>query len=108
VDLVGKEAVDEFVKPKDLVRHIVVTVDNLSTEKVAERLRPVSPIPGKFVVSGSEEAPTLDPANYERYKSLVLLFRSTDTSRLDCHVRPLLPVVSASVRKPRASAGVLQ
>jgi hypothetical protein len=82
VDLVGKEAVDEFVKPKDLVRHIVVTVDNLSTEKVAERLRPVSPIPGKFAVSGSEEAPTLDPANYERYKSLVLLFRSTDTSRL--------------------------
>jgi hypothetical protein len=82
VDLISKESVDQFVKPKDLVRHIVVTVDNLSTEKVAERLRPVSPIPGKFVVSGSEEAPTLDPANYDRYKSLVMLFRSTETSRL--------------------------
>jgi len=81
-DLIGKEPLEQFVVTKDLVRHVVVTIDNLSTEKVAERLRPVKPIPGNFAVRGSEDAPVLDPANYERYKPLVQLVRSTDTQRL--------------------------
>jgi hypothetical protein len=83
VDLLGsKESVEEFVNPKDLARRIVVTIDNLSTEKVAERLRPVRPTPGQLAVGGSEEAPMLDPANYERYKPLVQLVSSMDTKRL--------------------------
>ena len=81
-DLIGKESVEQFVVTKDLVRHIVVSVDNLSTEKVAERIRPVKPTPGKFAVGGSEEAPVLNPANYERYNLLVHSFRSTDTRTL--------------------------
>jgi hypothetical protein len=81
-DLIGKESVEQFIVPKDLVRHIVVTIDNLSTEKVAERLRPIKPTRGDFAVGGSEEAPVLDPANYERYKPLVQMLRSLDTQRL--------------------------
>jgi hypothetical protein len=80
--LIGKESVEQFVISKDLVRHIVVSVDNLTTEKVAERLRPVKPAPGKFAVRGSEEALVLDPANYERYKPLVQLIGSMDTQQL--------------------------
>jgi len=81
-ELIGKESVHQFVIPKDLVRHIVVSVDNMPEEKVAERLRPVIPTPGRFEVAGGEDAPMLDPANYERYKPLVQLIRSTDTSSL--------------------------
>jgi hypothetical protein len=81
-DLIGKEPVERFLIPESLVRHIVVSVDNLSEQKVAERIRPVKPAPGRFTVAGSEEAPVLDPANFERYKSLVQLIRSTDTQRL--------------------------
>jgi len=81
-DLIGKESVEQFVVTKDLVRHVVVTIDNLSTEKAAERLRPIKPTPGDFEVGGSEEAPVLDPANYERYKPLVQMLRSLDTQRL--------------------------
>ena len=81
-DLIGKESVEQFIVSKDLVRHIVVSVDNLSTEKVAERIRPVKPTPGKFAVGGSEDAPVLSPANYERYKLLVDSIRSTDTNTL--------------------------
>jgi len=33
-------------------------------------------------VSGTEDAPTLDPANYERYRPLVQLLRNTDTKLL--------------------------
>jgi hypothetical protein len=81
-ELVGKEFVERFVTPKDLVRHIVVTIDNLPEKKVAERLRPVKPVPGNFAVGGSEEAPMLDAANYERYKPMVQLIRTTDTQLL--------------------------
>jgi hypothetical protein len=81
-ELIGKESVQRFIIPKDLIRHVVVTIDNLPTEKVAERVRPATPAPGTFVVSGSEEAPVLDPANYERYNSLVKLLSSTDTRSL--------------------------
>jgi hypothetical protein len=81
-DLFGVESVERFILPDDLIRHIVVSVDNLSEEKVAERLRPVKTPPGSFLVSGTEDAPVLDPANYERYKPVVQLLRSTDTQRL--------------------------
>jgi hypothetical protein len=81
-DLIGKESADRFIISKDVVRHIVVSIDNLSTEKLVERIRPVSPVPGKFVVRGADEALVLDPSNYERYKPLVQLFRSTDTKLL--------------------------
>ncbi len=80
--LIGNESVQQFVVTKDLVRHVVVTVDNLTTEKVAERIRAVKPTPGRFAVSGAEDAPVLDPANYERYQGLVQLVRSTDTQAL--------------------------
>ena len=81
-ELVGKESVHQFVMPKELVRHIVVSIDNLPEEKVAERLRPIIPTPGRFAVAGGEDAPVLDPANYERYKPLVQLIASTDTKSL--------------------------
>lgn len=81
-DLIGLESVEQFVITKDLVRHFVVTIDNLPEEKVAERLRPMKPTPGKFAVAGSEEAPVLDSANYERYEPLVQLISSSDTQRL--------------------------
>jgi hypothetical protein len=86
-ELFGKEAVHQFVIPKDLVRHVVVSIDNLPEEKVAERLRPVIPTPGRFAVTGSEDAPVLDPANYARYNPLVQLAGATD-------VKSLIPIYS--------------
>jgi hypothetical protein len=81
-ELIGKESVQQFVIPKELVRHIVVSIDNMPEEKVAERLRPIIPTPGRFAVAGSEDAPMLDPSNYQRYKPLVQLIGSTDTKAL--------------------------
>jgi hypothetical protein len=81
-ELIGKESVERFIVPTDLVRHIVVSVDNLSTEKVVERIRPWKPAPGTFVAGGSEEEPVLDSSNYARYKPLVESIRAIDTPRL--------------------------
>jgi hypothetical protein len=80
--LAGKAPVEQFVIPQDLVRHIVVTIDNLTTEQVAERVRPIKAVPGRFAVSGSEDAPTLAAANYARYEPLVKTLVATDTAQL--------------------------
>jgi hypothetical protein len=101
--LIGKSAVEQFVVSKDLVRHVVVAVDNLTTEKVAERIRPLKPTPGSFAVSGPEEALVLDPANYERYQGLVQLVRSVDTATLIATYKrhyPLFQEAYASLGHP--------
>lgn len=80
--LIGQESAERYLVPEQLVRHVVVTVDNLPNEKVAERLRPVKPAPGQFAVSGPDEAPVLDPANYQRYEPLVRAFAAADNRAL--------------------------
>ena len=81
-DLIGKESVERFVVTDDLIRHIVVTVDNLPEQTLAERLRPVKQVGGEFAGAGAEDARVLDPANYDRYAAMVQLILSTDTQRL--------------------------
>jgi DUF3014 family protein len=81
-DLLGHDSVQRFVIPEDLVRHFVVTVDNLSEQKVAQRLRPVRPTPGMFVAGGTDEQPVLDPTNYARYEPLMKVIRTADTQKL--------------------------
>ncbi len=80
--LLGKDFTERFLVPENLVRHTVVSIDNLTNPQVAIRLRPVKPAPGTFATGGTEEALVLDPANYERYKPLVQAIRSTDTKQL--------------------------
>jgi len=80
--LIGKQSVEQFIITNDLVRHVVVTVDNLTAEKVAERIKPLKATPGRFAVAGAEDAPILDPTNFERYKPLVQMVRTLDTKQL--------------------------
>ena len=51
--MVGKKPVEQFLIPENIVRHIVVTIDNLPRKKVAVDLRPVKPIAGQTVTSRS-------------------------------------------------------
>ena len=81
-DLFGNESVQRFIRPENLVRHIVVTVDNLPEQKVAQRLRPVLPVTGMFGVGGPEDEPVLDSSNYARYEPMLTLLRNTDTQAL--------------------------
>jgi hypothetical protein len=76
------EALQQYLVPNDIVRRLVVTIDNLPRKKVAERLKPLAPIEGKFIVTGPEEAPLLAPENFERYRALVQLVNITDTEQL--------------------------
>ncbi len=81
-EVLGSEAAGRFFITENLVRQMVVTIDNLPEQKVAERIRPMKPVPGQFATSGTEDAPVLDPANYRRYEPLVGMIESIDTPKL--------------------------
>ncbi|MBC8026071.1 MAG: DUF3014 domain-containing protein [Steroidobacteraceae bacterium] len=95
-ELLGLEAAKQFVSPENLVRNIVVSIDNLPEQKVAERIRPLQRVPGTFAVGGPEDAPVLDPANYERYKPLVQSIHSLDTQRLVATYQRFYPLFQES------------
>lgn len=72
---------DRYLVPKDIVRHVVVTIDNLPRKKTAVQLWPVKPLGGELTTSGGDLA-TLSEGNYARYKPLVTLATTADTKQL--------------------------
>jgi len=82
VGVFGPRPISQFLVPENIVRHIVVTVDNLPRKKVAIELRPVKPTPGTTVTATQGDITTLGSANFERYAPLIKVVRSTDTAVL--------------------------
>jgi hypothetical protein len=86
------DAVKDFLVPQDLIRKMVVTIDNLPRQKVAVQMRPANPAGGTFVAKGDELHATLDPKNYERYKPMVAAISQLDAKQLGAlyiHYYPL-------------------
>jgi hypothetical protein len=82
VDAIGKGSFDSLFRPEMLLRHIVVTVDNLSRRRLAVELRPTKPVAGQFIASGNDEHGSIDPANYQRYAPYVQTLQTLDPKRL--------------------------
>lgn len=80
--LAGAAAVKEYLQPESIVRHLVVTIDNLPRQKVAVDKRPTSPAGGSFMVEGDELHATLDPQNYARYRPMVAVIAKLDMREL--------------------------
>jgi hypothetical protein len=80
-ELFGGKSVDELFRPEMLVRHIVVSVDNLPRKHLAVELRPNKNLPGNFAVTGNEQAATIDPSNYQRYAPYVHLLQGLNTQQ---------------------------
>lgn len=100
---VGAAAVAAYLVPENLVRHIVVTVDNLPRQKVALDRRPIVPAPGSFLVTGDELHATLDPQNFRRYTPMVDALRAVDMQRLAAvylHFYPLFQAAYQSLGYP--------
>jgi hypothetical protein len=70
---------ESVLVPKDIVRHLVVTIDNLPRKKYAAQMWPVKPTPGEFAVS-SEDAVALSADNYARYEPIMALLKNTDAT----------------------------
>ncbi|MEP6885236.1 MAG: DUF3014 domain-containing protein [Gammaproteobacteria bacterium] len=82
VKIAGASAVKDYLVPESIVRHVVVTIDNLPRQKVAVQKRPVGPVSGSFVAQGDELHATLDAQNYIRYQPLVTVIGKLDTHQL--------------------------
>jgi Protein of unknown function (DUF3014) len=90
--LLGQKPIEQFLVPENIVRHIVVTVDNLPRKKVAVDLRPVKPTPGEAVVATQGDVTTLAVADYARYQPFIHLVETTDPKTLATvyfHLYPL-------------------
>jgi hypothetical protein len=81
-DLMGKPTVDRIFKPELLVRHIVVSIDNLSRRHLAVELRPTKPLAGAFIATGNDQQGTIDTANFQRYVPYVQAVQALDMKRL--------------------------
>lgn len=66
----------------DIIRRLVVTIDNLPREIVAARLLPLRPVTGQFLVQENDQSITLDPANFQRYTPYVDLLQNLDSAKL--------------------------
>jgi hypothetical protein len=94
--LLERKAFDGFVNPQELVRRIVVTVDNLPRKIVPLRMRAVKPVPGQFA-SGAQNA--------ARYDAQVKVFEALDAHALvQAYVRfyPLFENAYAGLGQPDA------
>ena len=85
------KTIEEVLVPNDIVRNVVVTVDNLPRKKTAVQRRPLHPTPGEFAVGGAEEL-TLSDANYARYETVVKLAQSADAEQVAALYRRFYPL----------------
>jgi len=81
-EVVGSDAVMQYLVPDNIIRHIVVTVDDLPRQKVPVERRPTVMVAGTFLATGDELHATLDPRNFARYEPMVGVVRKLDMQRL--------------------------
>jgi hypothetical protein len=78
----GGASLAQYVVSESLIRHLVVTVDNLPRQKVAVEKRPITPVAGTFRADGDELHATLDSRNFQRYEPLVDTLQKIDIQQL--------------------------
>lgn len=87
-ELLGKKLLAGVLKPEQIARRIVATVDNLPRNAVASRVMPLTPTPGAFVVTGKADGALVGPGNPARYANRVRILQAADARRLvDLYVR---------------------
>ncbi|MBV7429104.1 MULTISPECIES: DUF3014 domain-containing protein [unclassified Acidovorax] len=70
--LVGRDKLASFLITDGFVRRLVATVDNLGRAQAPSRMWPVQPMPQRFAVDGTGEAPTtIAVANAARYSAFL-------------------------------------
>ena len=87
----GKEW-SALILPDALIRHIVVTVDNLPRKHLPAAVVPLKRAPGAFETSGNGDVRSIGPRNSARYTSYVEFAQSIDTPKLVAVYRLFYPL----------------
>ncbi len=62
----------------NFIQRFVATVDNLPEKKLPQNTLPLLPPKGKFIVSGTQEAPQTSTRNYQRYTPYIKILKAID------------------------------
>jgi len=82
-NLYSKETIAELFLVKTLIRHFVVTVDNMTRRKLPQRYVFTTPPPGQFIVDEPvEDEYYLSEENYNRYNKFVRFITDVNLERL--------------------------
>jgi hypothetical protein len=95
-EVFGQETAEREFARQNLVRRIVVTIDNLPRGKLGVEQRPVVPTGGKFLVAGTDDKPVIDERNFERYSAAVSAVAALDTRRLVSAYLRLYPLFQSA------------
>lgn len=88
-------AIEQYLVPKNIVRHAVVTIDNLPRKKTAVQMWPLKPMSGQLLVESGPTI-TLSEKNFARYSPLIGLFERADTAQLASLYRRYYPLFQQS------------
>ena len=86
------DKLDSFIVPDDVIRHIVVTIDNLPRKKSAVQLWPLKPTTGNFATLEKGGELTLAERNYERYEPLMKLVKTSNVRQMAAVYRRFYPL----------------
>lgn len=97
--LAGAPGLSKWIRPADLARHIVATVDALPRRQVPPAVLPTMPIPGSFLVAPASGGHVMAAANARRYLPWVHLLLSVDPSAAAGAYRHFLPLFERAYRE---------
>lgn len=102
--LAGPDRAEKLFLFKALIRHVVVTLDNLSNAKLPQRFGFTRPPQGRFTVREDAYGDSyLDPKNYQRYRPYVdfaASVNSRDLATIYIHYYPLFQEAYESLGYP--------
>jgi hypothetical protein len=81
-EIFGAKAVKQFFVPQEVIRRIVVTVDNLPRKVVSAQLLPTTRLKGKFRIEQKGETTVMAPSNFARYTPFIRLAEAVDAKTL--------------------------
>ncbi len=90
--LPGTQGLDSLLRPENMIRHLVATVDNLPRHKLAVELRPLEPTAGSLQVSGGDLQANLDEHNGTRYAPVMAILGTLDMHALNDLYRHYYPL----------------
>jgi len=96
--LTGSETVARWIRPAELVRHFVATVDALPRRQVPQQVLPTTPVPGRLVVVPSAGGTVLGAENAKRYQPWVHLLLSIDPATAASAYRRFYPLFQQAYR----------
>ena len=91
-ELLGQDAIMQFLTPERVIRNIVVTIDNAPRQQMALNQRPIKQTPSTLLTAGADETLTLSPENYARYAPFIAIVRRLDKKTLVSLYRGMQPL----------------